>query len=123
MLTIKTFNGCFKRLQLNFEFQPDLDYQQMIYNALKDKIDNKMFIETFKSIMFETTKEEWNKIYGYKGRPAIADWINAFVPKPIKKERYITDKATGARLLEHYYDYPDFHKKFLQKNNIKLTEK
>lgn len=107
MLTMKTFNEGFKRLQLCFEFSPDQDYQSMVYNALKDKLIDVRFIKSCNNILLGTSKEDWNNAYGFKGRPAIKDWLDAFVPKHIEKTRYKKCEITGANQVEHYLDFPD----------------
>lgn len=116
MLTIKIFNDGFKKLQLVFEFQPDPEYQAMVYGFLKDKITDRMFIETCKGILQTTTKEEWNKAYGFKGRPAIADWVKVFVPEMEKKRIYKKHPITGATVVEIGYDYPDWYLQEINQN-------
>ena len=39
MLKIETFTQGFKKMQLSFEFEPNLEYQGMIYDSLKEKIN------------------------------------------------------------------------------------
>ena len=107
MITIKIFNDGFKKFQLVFEFQPDPEYQAMVYSFLKDKLTDKRFLDTCNNLLKETTKDDWNKAYGFKGRPAVKDWVDAFIPKAIEKERYVKCPTTGANLKEIYFDYPD----------------
>lgn len=121
MLTIKIFNDGFKKIQLVFEFQPDSDYQQIVYNALKDKMTDRLFIDICNNILKEVSKEDWNKAYGFKGRPSIKDWIDAFVPAPVEKTRYVACKITGAMLKETYFDYPEYYlREINQQKQVKL---
>ena len=113
MLKIETFTQGFKKMQLSFEFEPNLEYQGMIFDSLKEKINDKMFIDSCNAILKDTSKETWNKAYGFKGRPAVKDWLDAFIPKVIEKSRHKECKITGAILVEHYFDYPDRYLEFL----------
>lgn len=117
MLTNNNFLINLNILKENFEFTVSDIYCQLVFDSLKDKITDRMFIETCKGILQATTKEEWNKAYGYKGRPAIADWLKVFVPEMEKKRIYKKCSNTGATLVEIGYDYPDW---YLQEINNKL---
>jgi hypothetical protein len=120
MLTIEIFTTGFKKIRLSFEFPPDIEYQMLIFDVLKNKIDNQMFIDSCKSILKNTSKSEWNKAYGYKGRPAIKDWLDVFVPKAIEKTKYKKCPDTGANLKEIYFEYPDYYLDFLQQKQNKI---
>ena len=100
-------------MQLSFEFEPNLEYQGMIFDSLKEKINNQMFMDSCNAILEDTSKETWNKAYGFKGRPAVKDWLDAFIPKIVEKSRHKECKITGAILVEHYFDYPDHYLEFL----------
>ena len=117
MLNQELFLNGVKKLQRSFEFVECKEYYFDVFNSLKDKITDRMFIETCKGILQATTKEEWNKAYGYKGRPAIADWLKVFVPEMEKKRIYKKCPNTGATLTEIGYDYPDW---YLKEINNKL---
>lgn len=116
MLTIKIFNDGFKKFQLNFEFQPDPEYQAMIYGALKNKLTDKRYLDTCNAILEGTSKQDWNEAYGFKGRPAVADWLDVFIPKPVEKKRYNLCEKTGAKSYEIYFDYPDDYLAELNQN-------
>ena len=116
MLTIKIFNDGFKKIQTIFEFQPEPDYQKMIFDALKDKVNDQIFIDSCNEILKQTSKDDWNKAYGFKGRPALKDWLDAFIPKAIEKTRYKKCPITGANLKELYFDYPDDYLAELNQN-------
>ena len=113
MLKIETFTQGFKKMQLSFEFEPNLEYQGMIFDSLKEKINDKMFIDSCNAILEDTSKETWNKAYGFKGRPAVKDWLDAFIPKVVEKSRYVKCKITGAILVERFFDYPEDYLDFL----------
>jgi len=76
-------------------------------------------LNTFDNILRTTTKEEWNKAYGYKGRPAIADWLNTFIPNMTKKLILKIEPSTGARSFEYDYVYPEWYLEII--NNKELT--
>lgn len=116
MLKIETFTQGFKKMQLSFEFEPNLEYQGMIYDSLKEKINDKMFMDACNAILKDTSKETWNKAYGFKGRPAVKDWLDAFIPSVVEKTRYVKCKITGANLKEIYFDYPDDYLEELNQN-------
>ena len=121
MLTIEIFTHGFKKMRLSFEFPPDIEYQMLIFDVLKNKINNQMFIDSIKSILKNTSKDSWNKTYGFKGRPAIKDWLDAFIPKAIEKTRYKKCPITGANLKEIYFEYPDYYLEFLnQQKQFKI---
>lgn len=123
MLTIKIFNDGFKKIQTIFEFQPEPDYQKMIFDALKNKVNDQIFIDSCNEILKQTSKDDWNKAYGFKGRPAVKDWLDAFIPKTIEKTRYKICPITGANLKEIYFDYPDYYLEFLnQKKQGKIED-
>jgi hypothetical protein len=123
MLKIETFTQGFKKMQLSFEFEPNLEYQGMIFDSLKEKINNQMFMDSCNAILEDTSKETWNKAYGFKGRPAVKDWLDAFIPKVVEKSRSKECKITGAILVEHYFDYPDHYLEFLnQQKGAKFKE-
>lgn len=123
MLSIKIFNEGFKKIQLVFEFQPDPAYQELIYYALKDKLTDERFLKSCNGILAETSKDDWNKVYGFKGRPAVKDWVGAMVPQIVEKSRYVKCPLTGAMLKEIYFDYPDDYLEELNRfGGVKLEQ-
>ena len=105
----------------SFEFTNSELYTEMVYGALKDRLTDKRFLDTCNNLLKETTKDDWNKAYGFKGRPAVKDWVDAFIPKAIEKSRYVKCKITGANLKEIYFDYPDDYLEELnQSRRVKL---
>ena len=98
MLNNELFLKRFLIFTENFGFEASVEYQAMLYLSLKDKITDALFLEATNYILLNTTLEQWNKAYGYKGKPAIADWLEVFVPKPqwIKKTEHYKEPITGA---------------------------
>ena len=98
MLNAKIF---IKKLALFSEiygFEYSQQYSEEVYESLKDLVSDGDFKYISNAILKETKLEDWNKAYGYKGKPAIADWLEVFVPKPqwIKKTEYYKEPITGA---------------------------
>jgi hypothetical protein len=121
MLTNNNFLLNLNILKENFEFTISDIYCKLVFDSLESKINDKMFIDGCNNILRTTTKEEWNKAYGYKGRPAIADWLNTFMPAMEKKRISKTEPSTGATLTEIAYDYPDWYLEIIK--NKELTTK
>ena len=122
MLTNKNFLINFHILKENFEFTISDIYCKLVFDSLESKINDKMFIDGCNNILKNTTKEEWNKAYGYKGRPAIADWLNTFIPKMEKKRISKTEPSTGATITEITYDYPSWYLEILKKELTTKTK-
>jgi hypothetical protein len=118
MLTNKNFLINFHILKENFEFTISDIYCKLVFDSLESKINDKMFIDGCNNILKNTTKEEWNKAYGYKGRPAIADWLNTFMPAMEKKRISKTEPSTGATLTEIAYDYPDWYLEIIKNKEL-----
>ena len=122
MLTNKNFLINFHILKENFEFTISDTYCKLVFDSLESKINDKMFIDGCNNILKNTTKEEWNKAYGYKGRPAIADWLNTFMPAMERKRISKTEPSTGARIFEIDYAYPDWYLEILKKELTTKTK-
>lgn len=92
MLSENIFKENLAILSINFQFKMRLSdecdqiYAKMVYDELKNSISDEMMKKTTTQILKETTLEEWNKTYGFGGKPALADWLNAYVPKPVLKK-------------------------------------
>ena len=67
LLDKEVFIEGFCILKENFDFECSKTYIDLIYNGLKDKVDNQSFMEDVMRVLEETTKEEWLKLYGFKG--------------------------------------------------------
>lgn len=109
LLTFEEFLKGFHLIKEVFEFTSSEIYIDAVYEALKDKLTDRLFIENCNGVLKDTSKEEWNKLYGFKGRPAIKDWTDAFIPKPVAKTRSFKNPNTGGMQTETYYDYPDYY--------------
>ena len=118
MINAQIFIKGFKNFQVNFEFEPNQEYQDMVYNALKDIINDEIFIETCNKALKEITKQKWNEAYGYKGRPAVADWVNYFIAQTRieTNEKYVC-KYTGE--LRKKIIYTPSYQKFLDSKKPK----
>jgi hypothetical protein len=122
MLTNKNFLINFHILKENFEFTISDIYCKLVFDSLKSKINDKMFTDGCNNILKNTTKEEWNKAYGYKGRPAIADWLNTFMPAMERKRISKTEPSTGATLTEIAYDYPDWYLEIIKNKELTINK-
>jgi len=106
MLSKDLFQEIIVHFSVNFGFEVVGEdgriYKSMVYRALKDKISDSDFEKAASAIVNQTSLEDWNKAYGYKGRPAVADWVNAIVPKSkmIEKTKYYKCEVTGATLVK-----------------------
>jgi hypothetical protein len=116
MLNFNTFLKGFHLFKENFEFSSSELYTESVYNALKNKLTDKRYLDTCTAILEGTSKQDWNEAYGFKGRPAIADWLDVFIPKPVEKKRYNLCEKTGAKSYEIYFDYPDDYLAELNQN-------
>lgn len=116
MLNLKTFLKGFHLFKENFEFTSTELYTELVYKTLKDKLTDKRYLDTCTAILQGTSKQDWNEAYGFKGRPAVKDWLDVFIPKPVEKKRYSICEKTGAKSYEIYFDYPDDYLAELNQN-------
>jgi len=81
-----------------YSFEYSENYSDVVYESLKHVVSDGDFKYISNAVLKETKLEDWNKAYGYKGKPAIADWLEVFVPKPqwIKKDEHYIEPITGA---------------------------
>ena len=82
MITERKFKEGFCYLELNFNLKfesADLKhkYLKFVFKKTKDSFDN-VDIEYGFIEMIKMTQAEWNKEYGYNGKPSIQDWVNFF---------------------------------------------
>jgi hypothetical protein len=98
-----------------YGFSVSDEYLEMIFQELRWKITNEMIERGALGIMRETTKKAWNDAYGINGRPALADWINAFVPAKVERTIYEKCKITGATLARIKLEFPQDYLKELEK--------
>lgn len=105
MLSKDLFQEIIVHFSVNFGFEVAGEdgriYKSMVYGALENKVSDSVFKKAANAIVQQTTLEDWNKAYGYKGRPAVADWIEAIIPKVkmIEKTEFYKCEITGTRLV------------------------
>ena len=97
MLDNKTFVKFFLLVSENFGFEASPEYQAMVYGVLKNLINDQEFIRISYNIMKQTKLTNWNVAYGFKGKPALADWIEAYEPP---KKKWKCDESTGFKVIE-----------------------
>jgi hypothetical protein len=81
----------------NFGFVFTTEYQLMIYSGLKNLVNDQEFVRISHSIIKDTKLTDWNAAYGFKGKPALADWIEAYAPP---KKKWKCDESTGFKVIE-----------------------
>lgn len=101
MLDYKIFQKQFELIELNFNFEYPSKLIVLVYEQLKH-LDKEQFSKGVSKIM-QITAEEWNKKYGFGGRPAISDWVAFFVGKKQSPEKQALIEV--ARILDYakYY--------------------
>jgi len=104
MLDNEIFTKRFLLLSENFGFEASPEYQLAVFAALKDQITTDQFLEGTTWQILNVKGEEWNKAYGYRGKPTIADWIDALVPPEewIEQEQNYKCSITGANLVRRF---------------------
>jgi hypothetical protein len=102
MLSKELFQKILASFAINFGFELKGDdgriYKSMVYEALKNKVDDERFSFVANGVLEQTTLKDWNEAYGYKGKPSLADWLETFKPKMIEKTEYYKCDITGAML-------------------------
>ncbi len=81
---------------INFQFTISEKYKpifEMLYDKVKD-CDNDVINKKFQEL-WKTTSEEWNKKYGFRGYPSLAQWLEILVKKPL------TDEEIAKRKIEY----------------------
>jgi len=97
MLSKETFLKQFLLMSENFGFAFTAEYQLMIYAGLKNLVNDQEFVRISHSIIKDTKLTDWNAAYGFKGKPALADWIEAYAPP---KKKWKCDESTGFKVIE-----------------------
>lgn len=85
-----------------YGFEYSENYSNVVYESLKNQVNDSDFKYISNAILKETKLEDWNKAYGYGKKPAPADWLEAFEMKPqwIKKDEYYIEPNTGANCVK-----------------------
>lgn len=79
MLDKNKFKTIIQIVSENFGFEICDIIMKMTYSYLEQAgINNKVFEKGMLELVTSTTQEEWNKKYGYGGKPALADWLKIF---------------------------------------------
>lgn len=85
MLSKNTFQEQLLLLSVNYGFSIDGSegkiYKQMVYNTIKDKTTNEIFRARVESYISRIKSSKWNEIFGFKGKPSVADWLESFCAK------------------------------------------
>lgn len=81
----KSFAEMIYLLAENFNFEVSDMWLEMIYDVTNRFTDEEIIYARNKIV--SVTQEEWNKKYGYGGKPAIADWVNFFNSKKIDDKK------------------------------------
>ncbi|MHC4718656.1 MAG: hypothetical protein ACYS5V_16935, partial [Planctomycetota bacterium] len=101
MLDYKIFQEQFELIELNFNFEYPSKLMVLVYEKLKH-LDKEQFSKGVSKIM-QITAEEWNKKYGFGGKPALSDWLGFFEQKEQSPEKQAIIEVT--RILDYakYY--------------------
>lgn len=101
MLNYKLFQEKFELIELNFAFKYPSKLLVLVYEKLKD-LSEEEFIKGFDRVM-QITSEEWNKKYGFSGRPSLSSWLEFFKGKKQSPEDQAMIEV--ARILDYanYY--------------------
>jgi len=106
ILDKKHFQNYFFHLTNNFSFKYTAELILLIYEDLSSKLTNRMFKEKCLFYIKTITKEEIVAKYGFSGQPAVADWLDYFMPKKTKK---IGTEQIGSTIYP-IFDYEDNYK-------------
>jgi hypothetical protein len=100
------FQNYFFHLTTNFSFKYTPELISLIYKDLSTKLTNRMFQEKCLFYIKTIKKEEIVAKYGFSGQPAVADWLDYFMPKKTKK---IGTEQIGSTIYP-IFDYEDNYK-------------
>jgi hypothetical protein len=106
ILDKKHFQNYFFHLTTNFSFKYTPELISLIYKDLSSKLTNRMFQEKCLFYIKTIKKEEIVAKYGFGGQPAVADWLDYFMPKKTKK---IGTEQIGSTIYP-IFDYEDNYK-------------
>lgn len=119
ILDKKHFQNYFFHLTNNFSFKYTAELISLIYQDLSSKLTDRMFKEKCLFYIKTITKEEIVAKYGFSGQPAVADWLDYFMPKKTKK---IGTEQIGSTIYP-IFDYEDNYKIEIQqaKKNLNIN--
>ena len=103
MLNKDIFKEQLARLSINFKIKLDDEtgklYQKMIYDGLKNEISDENMKSATQYILINVNNKQWEEAYQWNDRrPTLADWINAYKPKPEYRQAPYKCPITGATL-------------------------
>jgi hypothetical protein len=115
------FQNYFFHLTTNFSFKYTPELISLIYKDLSSKLTNRMFQEKCLFYIKTIKKEEIVAKYGFSGQPAVADWLDYFMPKKTKK---IGTEQIGSTIYP-IFDYEDNYKIEIEqaKKNLNINSK
>ena len=121
ILNKTVFQNYFFHLTTNFSFKYTPELISLIYQDLSSKLTDRMFKEKCLFYIKTITKEEIVAKYGFSGQPAVADWLDYFMPKKTKK---IGTEQIGSTIYP-IFDYEDNYKIEIEqaKKNLNINSK
>ena len=121
ILNKTVFQNYFFNLTTNFSFKYTPELISLIYEDLSSKLTNRMFQEKCLLYIRTIPKEEIVAKYGFSGQPAVADWLDYFMPKKTKK---IGTEQIGSTIYP-IFDYEDNYKIEIEqaKKNLNINSK
>lgn len=96
MINTTLFRKLFEELADNFDFGLDLEkksdknYLPRLFSFFEYEnleISDHDLKSAIYDLIAKTTKEEWNKKFGYYGKPAIADWLSFLGKRAVSPEQ------------------------------------
>ena len=119
ILNKTVFQNYFFHLTTNFSFKYTPELISLIYQDLSSKLTDRMFQEKCLFYIKTIKKEEIVAKYGFSGQPAVADWLDYFMPKKTKK---IGTEQIGSTIYP-IFDYEDNYKIEIQqaKKNLNIN--
>lgn len=88
MTNLIKFNNVIIQMAENFGFELSKEYLKLLLTFFqKQDISDKKLESSVVDVILNMTKDEWNKKFGYGGRPAVADWLSFLNKKAIPTEQ------------------------------------
>lgn len=78
MLTEKIFKQNIGLLSENFNFQPSTEWLKMVFAAVKEKTTDLIFQARVLAVIMHKKNSDWNKDFGFGGKPGVADCVEMF---------------------------------------------
>jgi len=106
MLNEKIFKQNIAILSENFNFQPTSEWMKLIFRSINDKTSDQIFKHRIGEILFTKKSSEWNKDFGFGGKPALADCLEMFCVKrkEVACKQYVEFGNYRSTRLESYAD-------------------